>query len=48
MNKLKIAIQKSGRLYDDSIDLLRKCGLKIQNGKGQLKAQVSGFDAEVL
>ncbi|MEM9545891.1 MAG: ATP phosphoribosyltransferase [Bacteroidota bacterium] len=45
---LKIAIQKSGRLYDDSIDLLRKCGLKIQNGKGQLKAQVSGFDAEVL
>jgi len=45
---LKIAIQKSGRLFDESIDLLRKCGLKIQNGKGQLKAQVNGFNAEVL
>jgi len=45
---LKIAIQKSGRLYDESIDLLRKCGLKIQNGKGQLKAEISGYDAEVL
>ena len=45
---LKIAIQKSGRLYDESVDLLRKCGLKIQNGSGQLKAQISGFDAEVL
>lgn len=45
---LKIAIQKSGRLYDESIDLLRKCGLKIQNGKGQLKAKIAGYDAEVL
>lgn len=45
---LKIAIQKSGRLYDESIDLLRKCGLKIQNSKGQLKAQIKGFDAEIL
>ncbi len=45
---LKIAIQKSGRLYDESIDLLRKCGLKVENGKGQLKARISGYDAEVL
>ena len=45
---LKIAIQKSGRLYDESIDLLRKCGLKVKNGKGQLKAEISGYDAEVL
>ena len=45
---LKIAIQKSGRLYDESIDLLRKCGLKVQNGRGQLKAKISGYDAEVL
>ena len=46
--KLKIAIQKSGRLYDDSLALLQKCGLRIQDNKGQLKAQISGFDAEVL
>lgn len=45
---LKIAIQKSGRLYDDSINLLGKCGLKVQNSKGQLKAKISGFDAEIL
>lgn len=45
---LKIAIQKSGRLYDESIDLLKKCGLKVQNSKGQLKAKVSGYNAEIL
>ncbi|MDF1697227.1 MAG: ATP phosphoribosyltransferase [Saprospiraceae bacterium] len=45
---LKIAIQKSGRLYDDSIALLRKCGLKVQNSKGQLKASISGYNAEIL
>lgn len=45
--KLKIAIQKSGRLYDESIALLRKCGLKVDNTKGQLKAPVRGYDAEV-
>ena len=45
---LKIAIQKSGRLFDESIDLLNKCGLKIRDSKGQLRAEISGFDAEVL
>jgi len=45
---LKIAIQKSGRLYDESVDLLRKCGLRLSNVKGQLKASVHGYDAEVL
>ncbi len=45
---IKIAIQKSGRLYDESIDLLRKCGLKIDNGKGQLKAKIKHYDAEVF
>jgi len=43
---LKIAIQKSGRLYDESISLLKKCGLKIDNAKGQLKAPLKGYDAE--
>lgn len=45
--KLKLAIQKSGRLYDDSIALLRKCGLQVDNTKGQLKAPVRGYDAEI-
>ena len=36
--RLKIAIQKSGRLHDDSIDLLKACGISIDNGKDQLKA----------
>jgi ATP phosphoribosyltransferase len=45
---IKIAIQKSGRLYDDSVDLLRKCGLKIENAKGQLKARIKNYDAEVF
>lgn len=43
---LKIAIQKSGRLYDDSISLLKKCGLKIDNSKNQLRAPIKGFEAE--
>lgn len=45
---IKIAIQKSGRLYDDSIQLLKECGLSIDNGKGQLKAKVRNFPAEIL
>lgn len=45
---LKIAIQKSGRLYDDSIRLLKDCGLKVDNGKDQLKASVRNYEAEVL
>ncbi len=45
---LKIAIQKSGRLFTDSINLLKDCGIKVNNGKDQLKVAVSGFDAEVL
>ncbi|NNF33439.1 MAG: ATP phosphoribosyltransferase [Saprospiraceae bacterium] len=45
---LKIAIQKSGRLYEDSIRLLKDCGLKVDNGKDQLKASVRNYEAEVL
>ena len=32
MNKLKIAIQKSGRLYEDSVRLLKDCGIDLKNG----------------
>jgi ATP phosphoribosyltransferase len=34
---LKIAIQKSGRLYEDSIKLLKECGIELNNGNKQLK-----------
>ncbi len=46
--KLKIAVQKSGRLFDDSIGLLRKCNIHINNGRDQLKASASNFPVEVL
>ena len=34
--KLRLAIQKSGRLYDDSIRLLKECGIDISNGVNKL------------
>jgi len=48
MNKLKIAIQKSGRLNQDSLELLKDCGIKIDNGKDQLKVSARNFPLEVL
>lgn len=45
--KLKIAVQKSGRLHDDSIRLLNDCGLKVRNGHNQLKSNAEDFAAEV-
>ncbi len=48
MNKLTIAIQKSGRLLDDSLQLLRDCGLKIETSNGALKSEVSNFPLEIL
>ncbi len=45
---LNIAIQKKGRLYEESIKLLKEAGLKVDNSKDQLKAKVRGFDAEVM
>lgn len=48
MNKLKIAIQKSGRLNEDSLKLLKSCGLSINNGKDQLKVEVGNFPMELL
>jgi len=44
---LKVAIQKSGRLHDDSIQLLKDCGIDIKNGKNQLKTVVDNFPMEV-
>jgi ATP phosphoribosyltransferase len=44
---LKIAVQKSGRLYDESLSLLKSCGIYVDNGMDQLRAEVRGFPAEV-
>lgn len=48
MKKLKIAVQKSGRLNQDSLKLLKDCGISIDNGKDQLKAEARNFPMEVL
>ena len=48
MSKLKIAIQKSGRLKNDSLALLKSCGISIDNGKDQLKASARNFPLEVF
>jgi ATP phosphoribosyltransferase len=44
---LKIAVQKSGRLYDHSLQLLKECGIEINNGNRQLKAVAFNFPVEV-
>jgi ATP phosphoribosyltransferase len=46
--KLKIAIQKSGRLSDDSIKLLKKCGITFGNGFGKLRSVASNFPLEIF
>ena len=48
MNILKIAIQKSGRLNEDSLKILKDCGISIDNGNDQLKASATNFPLEVL
>ncbi len=48
MSKLKIAIQKSGRLHDESLKLLKDCGFSIDNGKDQLKVEIRNFPVELL
>jgi len=44
---LKIAVQKSGRLHDDSIALLRNAGIRIENGEGSLCSPI-GFYIMIL
>ena len=48
MSKLKIAVQKSGRLHDDSMKILKDIGISIDNGKDQLKASARNFPLEVF
>jgi ATP phosphoribosyltransferase len=45
---LRIAIQKSGRLQEDSLKLLKESGLQFSNGKDQLKTQVRNLPIELL
>ena len=48
MTKIRIAIQKSGRLNEDSLQILKDCGVSIDNGKDQLKASSRNFPLEVF
>lgn len=44
---LRIAVQKSGRLYEDSVKLLKECGIQLNNGNKQLKTVAENFPLEV-
>lgn len=48
MKTLKIAIQKSGRLNEKSVELLKNCGLNFENYKSSLISPVSNFPLEIL
>jgi ATP phosphoribosyltransferase len=45
---LRIAVQKSGRLLEDSLQILKECGLKVDASNGKLKSIVPNFPLEVL
>jgi ATP phosphoribosyltransferase len=48
MKELKIAIQKSGRLSENSKKLFEECGIKFTNGTGMLKTTATNFPVEIL
>lgn len=48
MKALKIAIQKSGRLNEKSVELLKNCGLSFENYKSSLITSVANFPLEIL
>lgn len=45
--KLRIAIQKSGRLYEESVKLLKDCGIDVKNGINKLKTEAENFPLEI-
>ena len=45
---LKLAIQKSGRLHEDSMKLLKECGIAISNGANKLKTEATNFPLQVF
>ncbi len=48
MSKLKIAIQKNGRLSEKSLELFKQCGISLSNGERKLKTAASNFPIEIL
>ncbi len=48
MERIKIAVQKSGRLLDGSLEILKECGIKVPKAQGQLKASVDNFPLDLL
>lgn len=46
--KLRIAVQKSGRLYDDSVKILKECGIELQNGMNKLLNEAINFPMQIL
>lgn len=48
MEKIKIAVQKGGRLSEKSLELLKECGIKISNGSRKLKTEARNFPMEIL
>ncbi len=48
METIKIAVQKSGRLNEDSLRILKDCGISIDNGRDQLRASARNFPMEVF
>lgn len=48
MSKLKIAIQKTGRLSEKSLELLKECGISLSNSDRKLKTEARNFPIEVL
>ena len=45
---VRLAIQKSGRLSEDSIKLIKECGIDFSNGGGTLKSVSGNFPVEIL
>ena len=48
MNLLRLAVQKSGRLHEGSVELLRECGIEVSNSNGKLRALAANFPLEVF
>lgn len=46
--RLRIAVQKSGRLADSSLEILEKCGIRFEKSKSQLFCQSKNFDMDLL
>jgi ATP phosphoribosyltransferase len=47
-NNIRIAVQKSGRLSDDSLKLFKECGIKFESGGSKLRSISSNFPIEFL